>query len=175
MMANSDKPNYVEQRKASGIFTKKCKEAFELMFPDYQYGIKSLQHLSIDKDDLRVDNPTQDDIFFFRTLETVGGLIKDDLKMGAIFSTLILATPASYLSHSSKSNFSLKQVQNEISLLLFRYLRDKVGEADSASSITSRLLMLIGDLQICKVINEHRKERRKLMMMLYHNINTNVT
>ena len=123
MMANSDKPNYVEQRKASGIFTKKCKEAFELMFPDYQYrfgnssscllmhlfryGIKSLQHLSIDKDDLRVDNPTQDDIFFFRTLETVGGLIKDDLKMGAIFSTLILATPASYLSHSSKVRIAL--------------------------------------------------------------------
>ena len=126
MMANSDKPYYVEQRKASGIFTKKCKEAFELIFPDYQYnfenystcilmhlfryGIKSLQHLSIDKDDLRVDNPTQDDIFFFRTLETVGGLIKDDVKMGAVFSTLILATPASYLSNFSKVRFSLGKI-----------------------------------------------------------------
>ena len=36
MMANSDRPSYVDQHKASGTFTKKFKEAFETIFPNNQ-------------------------------------------------------------------------------------------------------------------------------------------
>ena len=64
------------------------------------YGIRSLQHLSRERDELFQVDPSHDDIFFFRTLEAVGGLVKDDIKMGALFSTLILATPGATLSVS---------------------------------------------------------------------------
>ena len=70
----------------------------------FSYGIKSLQHLSLETDYLFQVDPSHDDIFFFRTLEAVGGLVKDDVKMGAIFSTLILATPGVTLSDASKVN-----------------------------------------------------------------------
>ena len=65
-------------------------------------GIRSLQHLSRERDELFQVDPSHDDIFFFRTLEAVGGLVKDDIKMGALFCTLILATPGATLSEASK-------------------------------------------------------------------------
>ena len=46
--------------------------------------------------------PSDDKSFFFRTLEAVGGLVKDDVKLGTLYCTLILATPGSSLSDASR-------------------------------------------------------------------------
>ena len=72
-----------------------------------RFAIKSLQHLSWEKDELFQVDPCPEDIFFFHTLETVGGLVKDDVKMGAVFCTLILATPGNTLSDTAKVSIIL--------------------------------------------------------------------
>ena len=62
----------------------------------FSSSIKNLQ-----SDVLQAD-PSDEDIFLFNTLESVGSLVKDDVKMGTLYCTLILATPGAALSQASR-------------------------------------------------------------------------
>ena len=44
----------------------------------------------------------EDEVFFWTTLESVGRIVKDDVHLGALYSTLILATPGARLSEEAK-------------------------------------------------------------------------
>ena len=44
----------------------------------------------------------EDEVFFLTTLESVGNIVKDDVQLGALYSTLILATPGAKLAESTK-------------------------------------------------------------------------
>ena len=46
----------------------------------------------------------EDEEFFSRTLETVGSIIKDDVKLGTLYCILLLATPGQNLSQASLTN-----------------------------------------------------------------------
>ena len=39
---------------------------------------------------------------FNQTMQTVGEIVKDDVKLGTLYTTLILATPGEELSHMAK-------------------------------------------------------------------------
>ena len=47
-----------------------------------------------------------DEVFFLSTLESVGNIVKDDVHLGALYSTLILATPGAKLADSTKVGFN---------------------------------------------------------------------
>ena len=44
----------------------------------------------------------KDEEFFWNTLETVGNIVKDDVHLGALYSTLILVTPGANLDQFTK-------------------------------------------------------------------------
>ena len=47
----------------------------------------------------------EDEVFFWNTLESVGNIVKDDVHLGALYSTLILATPGAKLDQLTKVRF----------------------------------------------------------------------
>ena len=82
----------------------------------------------------------EDEVFFSRTIETVGSIIKDDVKLGTLYCTLLLATPGPNLSKASQTNPSLQKVQREMSILIYRYLAHKFGNSHYASNTASALI-----------------------------------
>ena len=70
----------------------------------------------------------EDEDFFNTTLETLGQIVKDDLKLGTIFTRLVIATPGDEVSDDVKNNRLLLQAQQQIQMLLFKYLRHKHAE-----------------------------------------------
>ena len=82
----------------------------------------------------------EDEEFFSRTLETVGSIIKEDVKLGTLYCTLLLATPGQNLSQASLTNHSLHKVQQEMRFLMFRYLSNKYGNSQYASNTANALI-----------------------------------
>ena len=55
---------------------------------------------------------------FNHTMQTVGEIVKDDVKLGTLYATLILATPGEELSHMTKVSINkglLTYILNTIS------------------------------------------------------------
>jgi hypothetical protein len=89
-------------------------------------------------------------------MQSVGDIVKDDVKLGTLYVTLVLATPGEEQSHQTKvfnvnnfnilittnsqTNPSLLQVQQEITLLIYRYLKTKYNDGDMASHTLNLLL-----------------------------------
>ena len=44
----------------------------------------------------------KDNVSLHHTMKTIGSLVKDDVKLGSVYCTLILATPGPYMPSSSK-------------------------------------------------------------------------
>ena len=44
----------------------------------------------------------EDELFFISTLEKLGGIVQDDVKLGTLYITLILATPGAALSEKAR-------------------------------------------------------------------------
>ena len=44
----------------------------------------------------------QDELFLLSTLEQLGSIVKDDVKLGTLYVTLVLATPGAQLSDTAK-------------------------------------------------------------------------
>ena len=55
----------------------------------------------------------------------------------------------------------LLKIQNEVSLLLFRYLKYKLRSSEEASKTMSLLLKLVGDLHACLSIHLHGRPARE--------------
>eukprot|EP00092_Neocalanus_flemingeri_P034634 GFUD01037675.1.p1 GENE.GFUD01037675.1~~GFUD01037675.1.p1 ORF type:complete len:484 (-),score=111.17 GFUD01037675.1:15-1466(-) len=148
---NMDKEYFVDQHIAAGVYNNTFKKIYETIFPNNRYAVKSVDPLSF-----HLTSPWalryEDEVFFSSTLESVGTIVKDDVQLGALYSTLILATPGAKLADSTKNDPTLQRVQGELSLLLFRYLKNKYGDSLVASETTNDLLKLLGDLHICRDI-----------------------
>ena len=101
----------------------------------------------------------EDEFFFKSTLELVGRLIGDDVKLGTLYAVLVLSTPGMNLSQTARvstnqkmsfefvciivlfQNFpSIKRVQKQLTLLIYRYLTNKLKDSGKASDITITLL-----------------------------------
>ena len=54
----------------------------------------------------------------------------------------------------------LKKIQHEVSLLLFRYLKNKFLSSEEASKTMSLLLRLVADLHVCLSIHFHGRPER---------------
>ena len=62
--------------------------------------------------------------------------MKDDVKLGTLYSTLVMITP----EDDEVKNPVLAAVQNEVKLLLFRYLKHKYQDQQQASLTHSQFL-----------------------------------
>lgn len=129
MNANSDKEFFCEQRKAVGIpdhnyntVIQNCLMLRDVIVP----AVKGFGH--------KVLFPTpwaqskEDEDFFNTTLETLGQIVKDDIKLGTIYTRLVLATPGEEVSDDVKNNSFLLMAQQQVQLLLFKYLKHKHSE-----------------------------------------------
>ena len=115
----------------------------------------------------------EDEDYLSRTLTRLGEIVKDDVKLGTVYLTLVLATPPSEATEETKasteqedvwnifmsdwyfqSNPWLVSVQQEVGLLLYRYLSNKYrGDKDQAEQLYNDLRGLISDLATCSQIN----------------------
>jgi len=101
MKANSDKGIFIEQRKACGV-------------PSYLIDLIRNQFLlaGVNENDVpavkgfghHIMFPSpwaqsrEDEEFFSNTLDTLGNIVKDDVKLGTIYTLLVLATPGDEVS-----------------------------------------------------------------------------
>lgn len=149
---NKDKEYFVDQHIAAGVYNNCFKETYEMIFPNNRYAVKSFDPFSVGQFTSPWAVRYEDEEFFWNTLETVGNIVKDDVHLGALYSTLILVTPGANLDQFTKNDPALQKVQGELSLLLYRYCKKKYGTISVASDTTNNLLRLLGDLHICRDI-----------------------
>ena len=115
----------------------------------------------------------EDEDYLSRTLTRLGEIVKDDVKLGTVYLTLVLATPSSEATEETKasemsnmlnilvlicvstlqSNPWLVSVQEEVGLLLYRYLFNKYQDKHQANQLYNDLRGLISDLATCCQIN----------------------
>ena len=67
-----------------------------------RYAVKSFDPFSVGQFTSPWAVRYEDEVFFWNTLESVGNIVKDDVHLGALYSTLILATPGAKLDQSTK-------------------------------------------------------------------------
>jgi len=153
LSSNKHKENFVTQHRASGTFTPSVQEACNAVLPDKINEVSSFDPFTISLFTSPWAAREEDEEFFIATLEHLGSLIKDDIRLGALYCTLILATPGPCLSKAAQSDPALHRVQKEMTLLIFRYLSHKMGDSHYAASTTSTLTRLLTDLHICREIH----------------------
>ena len=94
--------------------------------------------------------------FFSQTLDTLGNIVRDDVKLGTLYMLLILATPGESSSEDIKQSPLIESARYEIRLLLFRYLKNKFPEVpERAEEEFNCLLRLLSQLETCKNIHVH--------------------
>jgi len=153
LIGNKNKDTFVNQHRASGTFTKSFRKACLAVFPDTIDLVSSFDPRNVVQFTSPWAAKFEDEVFFSRTIETVGSIIKDDVKLGTLYCTLLLATPGPNLSKASQTNPSLQKVQREMSILIYRYLAHKFGNSHYASNTASALIKLLADLHICREIH----------------------
>ena len=84
----------------------------------------------------------EDEVFFKKTVSLLGNIVKDDVKLGTLFMILILATPGACLSVEAQSDLSLHKIQSDITLLMYRYCKNKRENPKDATHVTNSLLRL---------------------------------
>lgn len=153
LIGNKNMDTFVNQHRASGTFTISFQKACLAVFPDTIDTVSSFDPLNVGIFVSPWAARLEDEVFFSRTMETVGSIIKDDIKLGTLYCTLLLATPGVNLSKAAQTNPALQKVQREMSILIFRYLSHKLGNSHYASTTTSALIKLMADLHICREIH----------------------
>jgi len=149
---NVDKEYFLDQHIAAGVSNDSFRQTYEMLFPNDKYAVKSFDPFSVGQFTSPWAVRQEDEDFFLNTVESVGSIVKDDVQLGALYSTLILATPGATLAEDTKNDPALQQVQGELSLLLYRYCKNKFGNSMVALDTTNNLLKLLGDLHICRDI-----------------------
>jgi len=153
LLGNRNKDTFVNQHRASGTFTTSFRKACLAVFPDTIDMISSFDPRNVVQFTSPWAAKFEDEVFFTRTIETVGSIIKDDIKLGTLYCTLLLATPGTNLSKAAQTNPALQKVQREMSILIYRYLSHKFGNSHYASNTASALIKLLADLHICREIH----------------------
>ena len=97
-----------------------------------------------------------DEEFFSQTLDTLGNIVRDDVKLGTLYMLLILATPGESSPEDIKQSPLIESARYEIRLLLYRYLKNKFpGLPERAEEEYNCLLRLLSQLETCKNIHVH--------------------
>ena len=97
-----------------------------------------------------------DEEFFTRTLDALGNIVRDDVKLSTLYMLLILASPGESASDNLKQSPLIERAQYEVRLLLYRYLKHKFpGLPDRAEEEFNSLLRLLSQLETCKNIHVH--------------------
>ena len=92
-------------------------------------------------------------MFFSRTLARLGGLVGGDRGLGAVYCTLVLATPGPASSPGTKHCSSLGVVRSNTALLLYRLLAAR-QDTTTAAQTAHALLGLVRDLQLCRDLQD---------------------
>ena len=96
----------------------------------------------------------EDEAYFCRTLDTLGDIVRDDVKLGTLYLLLVLATPGRAAPPQLRADPTLAAAQYELRLLLYRYLKHKhLQLPDTADLQYNSLLRLVSELEICKDIH----------------------
>ena len=96
----------------------------------------------------------EDEAYFCRTLDTLGAIVRDDVKLGTLYLLLVLATPGRAAPPQLRADPTLAAAQYELRLLLYRYLKHKhLQLPDTADLQYNSLLRLVSELEICKDIH----------------------
>jgi len=139
--ANSDKEYFIDQKRAAGLFNPSFQQMFDQIFSNNRYAVRSMNVYG--PDSLFKSGwarQQSDEEMFSHTMQTLGEIVRDDITMGTLYITLVLATPGEELSHQAKTCPALVKVQHEISLLIYRYLKNKYRDAGLAEHKFNMLL-----------------------------------
>jgi len=158
--ANFEKKFFIDQNAATGFYSKSMEVAYYKVFPNNRFAVRSSDPIG---GFTQFDSPWaaghQDEQFFSNTLKTIGHLVKDDTKLGTLYSTLIFATPGENSSEQAKTCQALISVQKGLAQLIFRYLKEKLQDIDVANETTTKLIKCITDLHTCRDIHMLRRIR----------------
>jgi len=152
-----EKEFFMEQHSAAGIMSRSLTEAYNIVFPENRFAVKSVDPLgAYSKFTTPWAKDVNDEHFFFNTMKTLGTLLKDDNKLETLYTVLTLSTPGGSLALKTKNY--LQETQTSITFLMYRYLKRKFQDDQQASDLTSQLLKLIGDLHMCREIHLNRRK-----------------
>lgn len=146
---NSNKTSFVEQKKAAGIENPTLLHIIDHVFPGNRYALKSIDRYALAIFESPWAARREDEVFFTETLDHLGNIVKDDVKLGTIFVFLVLSTPGENLSDLTKNDPVLTNIRNDISELLYKYLQKNSNGVD----VFNQLLGLIGSLHQCRSIH----------------------
>jgi len=157
LRANKDQPTLIDQQIAAGTYNKAFQVAYDKVYPNDRSAVQSFDPLQLDIFTTPWAVNYDEEMFFNKTVTLLGSIIQDDVKLGTLFMILVLATPGATLSNQAQADPSLQKVQSDISLLMYRYLKNKLADPDQASRVTNSLMMLITDLHISRGIHLFRR------------------
>ena len=113
LRANKGQPNLIEQQIAAGTYNKAFQIAYDKVYPYDRSADMDFTFLTTEffrsvvpsYDPLQLDifaTPWavdyENEVFFKKTVNLLGNIVKDDVKLGTLFMILILATPGTCLS-----------------------------------------------------------------------------
>jgi len=95
----------------------------------------------------------EDEVLFSETVRELGSMVKDDIKLGTLYLFLVIFTPKDI----NQAHPQMLGVQKELSLLIFRYLKYKHKDPETANFTTNALNRLVYALHECREIHLHRR------------------
>jgi len=157
LRANRHKNCLIEQQKAAGTYTEAFQNAYDMVFPNDSTPVPPFDPLQLDIfcSPWAVDR--KDEVFFTHTVDHLGQLVGEDVKLGSLFMILVLTTPGQTLSHQTKDDLSLRKIQFDILLLIYRYLKNKLGDTDQARQITDSLILTTMNVHQCRDIHLNKR------------------
>jgi len=152
---HSEAGTFVAQHIAAGAYSHRLAQIYQNYFGDDKEAVRSFNPLKTKIFTSPWAVRREDEEFLICTLGLLGRLVGQDTKLGTLFCALVLLTPGANLSHRARNDAILKKLQNDVALLMFRYLKKKTQSRDDANRIIGLLLKLVGDLHTCLHIHMH--------------------
>ena len=92
----------IDQQKAAGTYNKSFQQAYDSVYPENTLEVKSFDPLQLDIFTSPWAVNKEAEAFFNETIIKLGDIVKDDIKLGTLYVTLILVTPGVELSEKTK-------------------------------------------------------------------------
>jgi len=150
-----DAGTFVDQHIAAGVYSRQLAQIYENYFGDDKEAVRSFNPLKNKLFTSPWAVRREDEVFFSTTLDMLGSLVGEDTKLGTLFCALVLLTPGANLSHRARNDAILKKLQNDVALLIFRYLKKKTQNLEEANRVIGLFMKLVGDLHRCLHIHMH--------------------
>jgi len=133
----------VDQHIAAGVYSRQLAQIYENYFGDDKEAVRSFNPLKNKLFTSPWAVRREDEVFFSATLDLLGSLVGEDTKLGTLFCALVLLTPGANLSHRARNDAILKKLQNDVALLIFRYLKKKTQNLEEANRVIGLLMKLV--------------------------------